>query len=295
MSVKMCFFSGGDPLLNPYITSYISIAAYNDFQTTLSTKRYISPMEMLSLKEHGLSCLQISLDSSDNRIAAKMTGVRDSYEQVIGTIKNAKAQRISIRSKSVITSYNIDQIPQLIELLCDLGVEEVSLNHYAASAGRFHNSLYPTADELDALDDKISHLQEKYGKDRISYEFGKSSFFKVGRNDLNMQRKLCAACKDTIIINYDGKVYFCEYLMDDERFIVGDLNTSGLMDIWNSNLLKSWFEPDRQKFFNTKCYDCKLFERCFPRRCYLRSRLAYQNPFQIDPWCPYSDFKEVII
>ena len=282
------FFSGGDPFLNPNIIDYIKTSYSEGYDCKISTRRMIDFDLAAKLYDSGLRFIQVSLDSYIPQIVDQMTGVRNSFDMALCTIRNAQKTNIQVKCKCVATSINYCDIPQLIDFLYVKGVDEISINHYMMSDGRNHKSLLLNDKQIEWLDKKILEKQRE-NKIKIDYEFGKAVYAIVSRKTLNMLRKRCGACKDTIIINYDGMVYYCEYLIDDSRFVVGDINKEGLMEIWNSDLVNSLIEPQRDRFINTDCHSCSEFEQCYPRRCFLRTKIEYGTPFEKDPWCPFSD------
>jgi len=92
-------------------------------------------------------------------------------------------------------------------------------------------------------------------------------------------------------INYKEKKYILR-IGDLEgnllrNFIVGDLMTQSIMEIWNGEPLKKLLYPDREKYLGTLCYNCTDFTRCNEvyGRCFLRSLIAYNTPYAPDPLC----------
>ena len=289
-------FMGGDPILNPNLLEYIEVAAKNELETITSTRSKLEVDYLMKLKDAGLNSLQVSIDSCKADIVTRLTGLENAYDDAVTTIEKSLEIGLDIGIKSVITKYNIEHIPQLIYNMIKKGIKRIAFNYYSASAGRHNINLYPTIEQIRILDEKMISIINNCGENiEIDYVFNKTNDYNKSLEYMVMHRKRCAASRDVLCIKADGTIGFCDQLMFLKEFNVGDLNKQDLMEIWNSEEIKKLIEPNREAFKNTDCYQCNLFERCYPRRCFLRSYLHYGTPFEKDPWCPYGEANSDII
>lgn len=88
----------------------------------------------------------------------------------------------------------------------------------------------------------------------------------------------------------DGKVTICEQLYWDPRFIIGDLKSSSISEVWNSPKVMSllnWRSENIQD--KSPCRSCGFWEDCNGqfRRCWLDVQKAYgkENWDFPDPRC----------
>lgn len=86
----------------------------------------------------------------------------------------------------------------------------------------------------------------------------------------------------------DGKVVPCEQLPSSSEFVVGDLNSQTIQEVWNSSALKRLIYPSKEMFMGVECGNCAEFERCVLRlgRCIRETFKAYGNVYSVDPNCP---------
>jgi len=91
----------------------------------------------------------------------------------------------------------------------------------------------------------------------------------------------------------DGKVSVCEQMYWHKQFIIGDLKTQSIENIWNSeraitlfNRTKSIYRP------GSICCKCSYFTECnnLKRRCFVKVVKAYglSNWDYPDPRCEYA-------
>jgi len=93
-----------------------------------------------------------------------------------------------------------------------------------------------------------------------------------------------------IFILPDGKVTICEQLYWDSRFIIGDLTTQSIEEVWNSPRALELSFPKREDFRDESvCKGCDIFEEClsFPNKCFADVLKGYgkENWDYPDPRC----------
>lgn len=100
----------------------------------------------------------------------------------------------------------------------------------------------------------------------------------------------CSALNTHLFILPDGKVSICEQLYWNPIFLIGEVNTSSLKEIWISdkNLRLAYIQRENiQK--SSPCRYCKLFDHCFSyrNRCWVDIIKAYGEDYwdYPDPRC----------
>ena len=294
LGVTFIEIGGGDPFMCGNIFKYIDILSKTNIPWMLSTKMLITEDMAMKLKKLNVSILQVSLDTYDEKTADFLMDVKGSFSQIISSVTNLQKYKINVRVKGVITSYNIEQIPIFCLFLIEKGIKNISFNFYGASCGRNKEELYPTFNQINNLNSKMKKLINNV-KNNIEIDYSGENlinhldYIYGSVQKKNINRRQCGASVSQLNIRPDGKVVYCDSLQNDDRFIIGDLKSQSIMEIWNSETLRSWKIPNREYFKNTDCYDCKLFNKCYTKRCFLRSTIQYGTPFEKDPWCPYAD------
>lgn len=278
------FISGGEPFLVPNLCKYILVAAQNGCNVGVSTKCRVSKDIMDQLKNSGLKKLQVSLDSPNKVTNDFLAGKEGTYNNILTTVHNAVLSNIPVECRTVITKYNIREIPDILPLMDQFGVSQITFNHYAASCGRYDSSLVPELENIEKLDAWMLHNSNKYHV-KVRYTYGRTRWVKQSAYYLALARPYCGAMRNAIVLREDGSVMFCNMLVNDNRFIVGNVYQNGISEIWNSDKTNALLNPDRALFKGTDCQVCGHFDRCMESRCYLRTLLATEKIYDVDPWC----------
>ena len=286
--------SGGDPFVIKNIDEYLKVMIEHfPYEWGTSTKAYISPEMADRLSSVGLKEMQVSIDSHIPDNANKLLGVPDAFEEVVATIKNLQDSGISVTTKSVITSLNIYDIPEMIKFLTKLGVKYLRFSYYYISANRHNDSLYPTNEQFAWLNAKIPSLitflkENNVGTDLHAHELYEDSF--------KGERVICGGFTGSMSVRFDGAVMFCDSLNHCDDFAAGNLKEKGILETWNSQEIKNFNNPEffKEKYKGTKCYSCSVFNNCFFRRCYVRSYQKYGKYFEVDPACPFGEENYIV-
>jgi len=69
----------------------------------------------------------------------------------------------------------------------------------------------------------------------------------------------CAAAMSTLSITPTGKVIGCGCIDWNNKYIVGDLNNSTILEVWNSNKYKRFRNSFKQKNIPHICNECALY------------------------------------
>ncbi|MBQ8496237.1 MAG: radical SAM protein [Clostridia bacterium] len=275
--------TGGEPFVRKDIYKIIEMASNQKLKVFVSTKRALSQEQLQLLFFSGISELQFSVDTNNTQILQKLTGGNTDFSEYLSSIKMALKLNINVIVKAVITSLNIKTIPLYVEELQQIGVKHIKLNYYELNCKSNDFGLLPDISSMKWLDDNMKIICKR-AQAKIEYDYDMAKMI-LDKKYRDLHRKRCLAFKDTIYIREDGKVSFCEMLMDYPEFIVGDLRTHTILDIWNSNEIDSYIVPDKTKFENTVCYTCHDFYTCFEKRCFMRTYAQYHKKFMPDPWC----------
>ena len=292
MGVSRFELTGGDPFCVNGITEYFKIVIDSGMQLVTSTKMKIDLETCAQLVKIGMPYVQLSLDSFNELTVNYLMGKTDGYKGIMESISNLQKSGIPIRIKSVITSKNINDIPEFVVFLNNKGISEVSFSWYGNMCGRHDSFLYPTNDDIFRLNNKMNDLINVYGNIKIEYSpLGEEWLTFQQENSLykHNHRRVCLAGRNRLAINEDGNVCFCEYLQNEKELFVGNIYQDSLKNIWYGEKMKSILLPSKNLFENSSCYSCSDFEKCYRRRCFLRSKQYTGSVFGMDPWCKYGD------
>lgn len=287
IGVRNLLFTGGEPFLRSDLPQGIRYAVEKGLEVTVSTKASLSRNQLLSLK--GAKLVQVSLDSSDPTVADRMTGSHGFFGQITRTINKLVELGIPVQISSVVTSLNLEQVGQLVEMAGNMGVKAILFTRYVRTLGRHDPGLFVTDEEWNRAFRMAMEAKDRIKGDLdvwIDPEEGvKEGMSSKIKESLKREGMLCAVGKRVLSFRWDGKVPWCEQMAAEERMIVGDLARQSIMDLWNSSSLLSLVFPEREKYRGNPCYDCPDFDGCLLKNgCYFSSILAYGEPFKPAPF-----------
>jgi radical SAM protein with 4Fe4S-binding SPASM domain len=245
--------------------------------------------------------IQISLDSMKDETLSEIIGTHAGY---INRIKDGIAileeLGYPIQINTVLTAKNSNR-------------EEISsLYNYVKTIKKLHLweirvpelSLYTpkTFAEIRASRAELKNIQEYVTTEIIpnalikiifSSEALDEKFRQDGPDKACFNGGSCGILQNRIFILPDGKVSVCEQMYWHKQFIIGDLKTQSIENIWNSeraitlfNRTKSIYRP------GSICCKCSYFTECnnLKRRCFVKVVKAYglSNWDYPDPRCEYA-------
>ena len=269
LGVMMILLSGGDPLCYPHIFDILELLSKLDFEPVeLPTKAYVSEETAARIAQYRIvKSLQFSIDSTVPEIADYLVQRPGFCNRIMESIQNAqKAGVKEIRTKTVITPYNIATIPKLYRDLRGIGISPIVLATYCRSGYWHKDKLYNHPDDYKWLDEQLEKLKKEFPEDDISYQNGPPEIplpSEEQRKETWKNRNRCTAGRDSVAICANGKVIACEQCPENEEDYLGDLRTQSIAEVWNGKVLDEYLlHPPRNRFEGTICYDCDEFDDC---------------------------------
>ena len=149
-------FSGGEPTSNPHITDYIKFTTELGMYPAMATNGYmISKMSRLNkFKDAGLEFVQISIDGLNPETHDSFRGVEGSWEKAIKAVENSVEADLFVEVATTVTTHNIDEIPDMIKFLRDLGTHWFMIYNFIPTGNGTNIS------EMDISPKKRSDLLE---------------------------------------------------------------------------------------------------------------------------------------
>ncbi|MGE5786566.1 MAG: radical SAM protein [Myxococcales bacterium] len=144
---------GGEPLLVSAVVDLVHCIHARGIVTSISTKgSTLDEPTIRRLKAAGLQAIEISLDTTDPAIYARVTGTPMARMQ--SKLAELVQSGLFVTVGVMLTRLNLAQLEPLLKLCFALGVKRISLNQLAeVGCGFVNRSIGLTDDELaDALD-----------------------------------------------------------------------------------------------------------------------------------------------
>ena len=239
-----------------------------------------------NLKKAGLRHIQLGFQSSDPKTAHWLAGV-DCYEKKISMAREIKALGFPMVLNMPVSSLNIPQVPDIIELAAGIGVEYLELANvqYYNWALVNRDQLMPTREALETAEAQVAEARKQLG-DKMTIFFVIPDYYE-GRP------KACMNGWGSIHLTIapDGVVLPCQQARS-----LPDLNFPGVRDhdlswIWHESESFNLYRGD--SWMKEPCRSCPEKERDFGG-CRCQAMLLTGDAANADPACSKSPQHHIV-
>ena len=286
---------GGEFFLYPNWRELIDELHKYEYAPYISTKHPLDEEMVNTLKNKGIKTIQLSIDTVDNSEIRKILNVGENYlEKVMKGVQLLNDAGIEMIVKPVITKYNdsIQSVSNLLHWLSNFPmVIHVNIAPGAYSIYKEFN-YSTTVEKIKKIDNFIKESKAKFHFPILvqGYEY---EFTLETKLETFPRRSLCSGNATSFYILPDGKVTICEQMYWQPFFILGNVSTHSIMEVWNSKkALALWNYSQEEVREESPCKQCDEFDNC--RRglgnCWRIAIAAYgvENYDYPAPNCPKS-------
>ncbi len=283
---RMMVFTGGEPMVRPDIYELCRYTAGLNLSPVIATNAtLITPEVARRLRDCGVACLAVGLDSAEPEVHNRIRGNPHAYKLAVKGIENWRALNMPLQINITALKENLEQIPDLLKLADSFGASIVLL-YQLIPLGRGsdikENSL--SREENRWLMRTIYELQS--GLKTIIEPVGAPQWwpYLVGQKEWAFKKSLaeiafkgCVAGRGLCYIKPDGTVWPCPFLPLGS----GNIRRSSLLKIWEEG---EGFAPLRKREnLKGKCGTCCYRELC--GGCRGRAYALTGDYLQEDPSC----------
>lgn len=263
----------GEPLLSPYLLDMIELLKQRGVRTGFNSNgTLLRPAIAERLVDMGLDWLHISLDGSSAqtfeaiRDGASFTTVLNNLAGLVDAKRAAGRDTPWIRVVFVAMRRNVDELPELVDLLADVGVDELRVQNLSHDFG--------DTDETGPYAEIRAYAQREALDTDARTPFDEARRRAAVRGvDLRLPELESLAPEpggpgctwpwDSAYITSEGVVQPCCMVMGDDRVQLGRLGEATFADIWNG--------PEYQRFrrqlldgdLPEVCRGCSLYRGTF--------------------------------
>jgi MoaA/NifB/PqqE/SkfB family radical SAM enzyme len=264
----------GEPLLSPYLLDMVRLAKARGIEVgfnsnaTLLTRRRAD-----ELVAAGLDWLHVSLDGAR---AGTYEAIRDGadFDRVVANLAGlVEAKRAAggdkpwIRVVFVAMRRNIGELPELVDLMGTVGVQEVRVQNLSHDFGDTGDGEYREIREYTAAEALWAT-----GSDRAAtmaaFDAARS---RAGAHDLLLRLPRldgepgpgCTWPWDGAYVTSAGIVQPCCMVMGDDRVALGDLSGASFPDIWTGPAYRDFRARLAGDDPPDVCRGCALYQRTF--------------------------------
>lgn len=272
--------TGGDPLLYEQIWELLEVFKQNNIRfVILGNPFHLSETVAIRLHELGCTGYQMSLDGlRDTHDKIRMPG---SYDATLSKIPIINAAGIKSTIMTTVSKTNINEVPNLVEVVHKHHVGSFGFNRYCPSPNDVN--LLPTATEykdfLEKMWEEFRRFKDSDTHFILKDHLWKLFLFEKGLFNTEYEENVildgchCGITHMTILPN--GKVYACRR----SDTLVGNVLKQSLYDIFHGE--KMDFYRDYDKF--EKCAKCELLRFC--RGCPSVAKCVSGSFYSADPQC----------
>jgi radical SAM protein with 4Fe4S-binding SPASM domain len=316
--IEQVSLSGGDPLFRKDSLILIAELIKLDMLFLLSTKCHITKEMADQLVEIGMTVpvrqyvreIQISMDGPDAETADAMAGSPGFFQRSLDSIRNLAGRGFNLRVKAVVTPLNAPRVYEWIKLVVGMGVDKVSVAAYSRTLYRHNDSHFLTPQDRELIARQCERAKAEFPGldlrmtglvsaaelarqiDQAPQETAGSAAEKERqlkeKTEKWLERTHCSGGRSSMTITPDGKVVLCDTIPQEGVFVVGNLATQSIMEVWNSEELENFAYPPRERFAGSACYHCDDLEDCRSKAgyCFRDTYFNYGTAFGPPPKCP---------
>lgn len=318
LGMEQVSLSGGDPLFRKDSLTLIAELIKLKMLFLLSTKCHVTGPMADRLVEIGMNEpvnqytreMQLSMDGPDEATADVLAGSPGYFHRAVDSIRNLVERGFNLRVKAVLTPLNANRVYEWVELMAGLGVEKLSVAAYNRTFYRHDDRLFLGKEDRELVGDQCRRARADFpgielrmtGIDPalaqetprlaataaaapMAAEPAPAATDKAQRWK---DRAHCSGGRSSMTITPDGKVVLCDTIPQEGIFVVGDVSTQSVMDVWNSRKLLDFAYPPRGRFAGSACHDCNDLDECRSKAgyCFRDTYFNYGTAFGPPPSCP---------
>lgn len=238
----VCLNGIGEPLLNPELVNMIRYLSDAGIRVSFFTNATLLKGEIAErLVESGLDTLKFSIDAADPEVfgsirrGASLEEVSRNIRDFATLVRDSGRPTPRLCVMTTVMKDNASEIPEIVELVHSLGVDELQLKR-----------MIPWADALNASRVSKEELQSvnsaRDTADRLHVNLNVGPLLRDQLDGKRTQpREAAGNCKwpwTGTYITVDGRVTPCCNLFDPDRAGIGNVFDEDFEDIWNGTRLK---------------------------------------------------------
>ncbi|MDE4078647.1 radical SAM/SPASM domain protein, ACGX system [Candidatus Methanosphaera massiliense] len=276
------YVTGGDPLLHPDFWKLINLFKENNIKFGIMGNPFHLTSEVCEkLKDAGCLAYQLSLDGlRKTHDYFRMPG---SYDTTLDKIKVLKDAGMNVNIMTTVSKVNMDEIPELIDVVVEHGVDTYSFARYCPEG--FDEDSHMTPEEYHQFLEKCWDKYEQYKDSSTNFDlkdhlwtlflYEKGLFEIPSDLDDDVIYDGCNCGNSHVTILPNGNVYACRRM----NSLIGNAFEENIVSLFTSRKMDEY----RQYENFEKCSKCELLRFC--RGCPAVSYGYTGSMYSSDPQC----------
>lgn len=277
------YLTGGDPILHPDFWELLAMLKEDGTRFCIMGNPYhLTDKVCRMLKECSCVKYQLSLDGLEQ--THDMFRKKGSFKTTLDAIKTIKKSGMWCTVMSTVSKTNMYEIPALIDLADELGVDVFAFGRYCptsrekASDENIHIPPLAYREFLQACWDRYEKHKNSKTTFQLKDHLWNLFLYEKGIRPLPACDRITEGCncgRNHITILPNGDIYACRRMESK----VGNINRDKLYEVWNGEKMNEYRQYD--KF--VKCSKCELKNVC--RGCPAVTYGYAHDMYEADPQC----------
>lgn len=290
IGVPKLTFLGGEPLLAPNFFELSFYAYKKGFKLYTTTNGTLVTSEIAKrIVEVGYNEIDVSLDGAYPRSHEFIRG-KGTFKKTLQGIKYLAKVGLKVKTATVVSKINFDEIKDLFSLGEKLGVKQMYFNALMPmeSEREFWRNYEIASEDWLKLKESVKawNRLEKTPKLFIESRF---SFDKIIANNKFIDTSQYAGCKAgkrELIITPDGFAVACPLLSTERKYQTMNVRQFLIKEIWKKDEWITKLRNIDETNIKGKCCFCKYMEIC-KGGCHILSFFEEGDIHAPDPRCPH--------
>lgn len=283
-------FHGGEPLLEfeliKFATKYLKEGGKNknlDYRFSLTTNGTLVNEDIANYFFENNFRVKVSLDGKEDthNLNRKTIDNKNTYNKVIKAIHLLNDKKCNLSIRMTVTPKTVDKFVENVRWLREEGFMDISAipDSFADWSGKY-----------EELEDAYSKIEKDYIDSLDKSRFYFSMFDgKISQYIQTCEPRFCNAGFGHFVINPDGNLYPCAYVIDNKEFclgkIEGNIDKKKRCDTFSKYIVK-----------DDKCKKCSIAHFCQGRKCSFNNYIStgYLN-LSDEFWCIHENILYKII
>lgn len=254
--VKSISFSGGEPFMRKDMLEIVHHAAGLRFDSVgVSTNGILLDRDTVEQLGAAKLNIQISIDGDDAKTHDMARGAKGAFDGAIRSIRLLLEEGVNTSVCTTATTLNVDRIPNIIQLMDDLGVKNYRVQGVVPMGRGKMN-----ADDLRLTPARMKELVQYLENRKIQVSSYNMTLKPPPTDPVNFcDSGVCSAASSVCSITPEGNVVPCTYFWG--------LNGENLREhtfqwIWENSALLNYFRSVRLNDIKGLCRDCRWLLSC---------------------------------
>ena len=278
IGIKAILYSGeGEPLLNKHVPSFIELTSRMQIDSALVTNGVLLTPSVFEAVGKYLTWMRFSVDAATSHTHSIVHGTSEvDYDTIISnvfdalTIRKLNGWKCTIGAQFVIVPDNYTEIAAFANLLKDSSIDYISYKPYYKH--HMNDTPYDNIDiDMSIIDRLIDEARGTCKNNSIEIIHRTGTM--ADNNSLSAVSgcRRCYAMPFFVHVDAHGDVYWCNRFVGDTGYSMGNVNDTGLYDIWYGDRRRAMLDRYKDGYM---CYEPSVSCRNDKMNSYLESIIS---------------------